>query len=125
MNENQDPLLDLGLDSIDGLFEKQDDMELAPAMPETAGQRSRDLRFFRQIPVRVTLEVASTELPLGELMQAGKGTVLALDKRAGAPLDVRVNGHLLARGEVVLVNGKYGLRLTEIVDEQLLDGLDA
>jgi flagellar motor switch protein FliN/FliY len=112
------------LDGLDGLFEKQDEVDLSNAAA-TNGSRNRDLRFFRQIPVKVTLEVASTELPLGELMQAGKGTVLALDKQAGAPLDVRVNGHLLARGEVVLVNGKYGLRLTEIVDEQLLDDLDA
>lgn len=123
MKETQDGLMDLGLDSFDGLFDKQDGLD-AEEMPVANESRSRDLRFFRQIPVRVTLEVASTELQLGELMQAGKGTVLALDKQAGAPLDVRVNGHLLARGEVVLVNGKYGLRLTEIVDEQLLDGLE-
>ncbi|WP_409421726.1 flagellar motor switch protein FliN [Pseudaeromonas sp. ZJS20] len=123
MSDTPETLMDLGLDGIDSLFDKPEEMDLS--VPISSEPRQRDLRFFRQIPVRVTLEVASTELPLGELMQAGKGSVLELDKPAGAPLDVRVNGHLLARGEVVLINGKYGLRLTEVVDEQLLDGLDA
>lgn len=121
MKESNVDLLDLGLDGLDNLFDKSDD-ELQLAEP-AARPQGRGLGFFRQIPVKVTLEVASVELPLGELMSAGAGAVLALDKKAGEPLDVRVNGHLLARGEVVLVNGKYGLRLVEIVDEQLLDDL--
>lgn len=122
MKESNVDLLDLGLDGLDHLFDKSDD-ELQLAEPAVIRPQGRGLGFFRQIPVKVTLEVASVELPLGELMNAGAGAVLALDKQAGEPLDVRVNGHLLARGEVVLVNGKYGLRLVEIVDEQLLDGL--
>ena len=56
-------------------------------------------------------------------MQIGEGAVIELDKQAGDPLDVRVNGRLLARGEVVVVNGKYGLRLVEIVDQQALGQL--
>jgi len=122
MKESNVDLLDLGLDGLDNLFDKSDD-ELQLAEPTSTRPHGRGLGFFRQIPVKVTLEVASVELPLGELMNAGAGAVLALDKQAGEPLDVRVNGHLLARGEVVLVNGKYGLRLVEIVDEQLLDDL--
>jgi len=122
MKESNVDLLDLGLDGLDNLFDKSDD-ELQLAEPASTRPQGRGLGFFRQIPVKVTLEVASVELPLGELMSAGAGAVLALDKQAGEPLDVRVNGHLLARGEVVLVNGKYGLRLVEIVDEQLLDDL--
>lgn len=119
MKETNETLMDLGLDGFEDLFEQNEEIQLSGNSVES---KPRDLSFFRNIPVRVTLEVASAELPLGELMQAGKGSVLALDKQAGAPLDVRVNGHLLARGEVVLVNGKYGLRLTEIIDEQLFNG---
>lgn len=93
-----------------------------PARPQPADLQ-RNLQMFRNIPVRVTLEVDSVEVPLADLLSLSEGTVLALDKPAGAPLDVRVNGVLLARAEVVVVNGKYGLRLLEVVDETALAGL--
>ncbi|MGL5706849.1 MAG: lateral flagellar motor switch protein LfiN, partial [Aeromonas sp.] len=73
---------------------------------------------------KVTLEVASTEVPLGDLMRVEEGAVIELDKLAGEPLDVRVNGRLLAKGEVVVVNGKYGLRLVDVIDTSLLGGMD-
>ena len=58
-------------------------------------------------------------------MNIGTGAVIELDKLAGEPLDVRVNGRLLARGEVVVINGKYGLRLVDIVDDQALSPQEA
>ena len=82
------------------------------------------MNFFRHIPVKVTLEVASAEISLGDLMQAESGSVIELDKMAGEALDVRVNGRLLARGEVVVVNGKYGLRLVEVLDAGMLSNLE-
>ncbi|MGL4205196.1 MAG: flagellar motor switch protein FliN [Aeromonadaceae bacterium] len=109
----------MGLDDLGSLFEEE--VHLDSVKPDA---RARDLSFFRNIPVNVTLEVASTELPLGDLMQVAEGSVIELDKQVGDPLDVRVNGRLLARGEVVVVNGKYGLRLVEIVDDQALQQLD-
>ncbi|MFC3913478.1 flagellar motor switch protein FliN [Pseudaeromonas sharmana] len=112
----------MGLDDLDNLFDEEGET----AHPDKSASRSapRDLNFFRHIPVKVTLEVASTELPLGELMHISEGAVIELDKQAGAPLDVRVNGRLLARGEVVVANGKYGLRLVDIIDQQALGQLD-
>ncbi len=108
----------MGLDDLDNLFDEESDaVRLDKSVPKSA---PRDLNFFRHIPVKVTLEVASTELPLGDLMQISEGAVIELDKQAGEPLDVRVNGRLLARGEVVVINGKYGLRLVDIVDDQAL-----
>lgn len=106
--------LDEGLllgDSLDSLF--QDEAE-----PEAKGVVSRDLSYFQQLPVKVSLEVASAEISLGELMQAGEGAVIELNKLAGEPLDVRVNGALLAQGEVVVANGRYGVRLTRILHQQ-------
>lgn len=74
----------------------------------------QDLSFFGKIPVHVTLEVASTELPLSELMKADASSVIMLDKLAGEPLDVKVNGALFAKAEVVVMNGNYGLRIVEL-----------
>ncbi|AJR07779.1 flagellar motor switch protein FliN [Photobacterium gaetbulicola] len=97
-----------------------------PAASETLGntaaaQASRDLGFFRQIPVTVTLEVASTDIALGELLTVGPNSVIELDKLNGEPLDVKVNGRLLGHAEVVVVNDKYGLRLTDIAEDALHD----
>lgn len=83
----------------------------------------RDIQLLRNIPVRVTLEVDSVEVPLAEVLSLGSGDVLALDKIAGAPLDVRVNGVLLGQAEVVVADGKYGLRLLEVTEDAALAGL--
>ena len=115
----------LDLDGLDQLF--GDDISMPSAadyLAPTSSSKQRDLSFFRQIPVKVTLEVASTEVPLGDLMRVEEGAVIELDKLAGEPLDVRVNGRLLAKGEVVVVNGKFGLRLVDVIDTNLLGGMD-
>lgn len=81
----------------------------APAQPT-----KQDLSFFGKIPVNVTLEVASTEIPLKDLMDVDTSSVIMLDKLAGEPLDVKVNGTLFAKAEVVVMNGNYGLRILEL-----------
>lgn len=80
----------------------------APALPQ------QDLSFFGKIPVHVTLEVASVEISLKELMDVDTSSVIQLDKLAGEPLDVKVNGALFAKAEVVVLNGNYGLRIVEL-----------
>ncbi|MCQ2032048.1 flagellar motor switch protein FliN [Stutzerimonas zhaodongensis] len=85
------------------------------AAPVTQPQAPRqDLSFFGKIPVNVTLEVASAEISLKELMECDTSSVIALDKVAGEPLDVKVNGTLFAKAEVVVINGSYGLRIVEL-----------
>ncbi|MTZ13993.1 flagellar motor switch protein FliN [Pseudomonas sp. JL972] len=74
----------------------------------------QDLSFFGKIPVNVTLEVASAEISLKELMECDTSSVIVLDKLAGEPLDVKVNGTLFAKAEVVVMNGSYGLRIVEL-----------
>lgn len=81
----------------------------------------QDLSFFGKIPVNVTLEVASTEIPLKELMDVDANSVITLDKLAGEPLDVKVNGALFAKAEVVVINGNYGLRIVELSGASLTD----
>ncbi|WP_047045977.1 flagellar motor switch protein FliN [Vibrio mexicanus] len=93
--------------------------EPSQAAPIEAKPAPKELSFFRQIPVTVTLEVASTSVSLGELMQVGPNSIIELDKLNGEPLDVKVNGHLLGHAEVVVVNDKYGLRITDIAEDAL------
>jgi flagellar motor switch protein FliN/FliY len=88
---------------------------IEPATTENQPQLpQQDLMFFGKIPVSVTLEVASTEISLKELMEVDASSVIVLDKMAGEPLDVKVNGALFAKGEVVVMNGNYGLRVVEL-----------
>ncbi|MCH1929362.1 FliM/FliN family flagellar motor switch protein [Shewanella sp. A25] len=72
--------------------------------------KSHGMGFFSEVPLTVTLEVASAQLTLGELSKVRDGDVLPLDKMAGEPLDVMVNGVAFAKAEVVIVDGRYGIR---------------
>ncbi|MDX1504267.1 MAG: flagellar motor switch protein FliN [Spongiibacter sp.] len=90
----------------------------------TSGQQARlrdrspsapDLDMVLDIPVRVTLEVGGTNMPIRDLLQLQQGAIVELERHAGEPLDVLVNGALIARGEVVVVEDKLGIRLTEVV----------
>ena len=67
------------------------------------------------IPVSISMEVGSTEINIRNLLQLNQGSVIELDRLAGEPLDVLVNGTLIAHGEVVVVNEKFGIRLTDVI----------
>ena len=67
------------------------------------------------IPVSISMEVGSTEISIRNLLQLNQGSVVELDRLAGEPLDVLVNGTLIAHGEVVVVNEKFGIRLTDVI----------
>lgn len=75
-----------------------------------------DLQLLMDVPMQVMVEVGRARLPLSEIMALGSGSIVALDKRDGDPVDLRVNGKLVARGEVVLIEDSYGIRVTEILD---------
>ncbi|QQX80545.1 flagellar motor switch protein FliN [Shewanella sp. KX20019] len=100
----------------DDNFLLDDDFFAEDVVEESKAQAKpvKDMSFFNQLPVHVTLELASVEISLGELAKMGEGDVVALDRMVGEPLDIRVNGALLGRGEVVEVNGRYGVRLLEV-----------
>jgi len=76
---------------------------------------SPELDVILDIPVTVSMEVGNTEITIRNLLQLNKGSVIELDRMAGEPLDVLVNGTLIAHGEVVVVNDKFGIRLTDVV----------
>ena len=75
----------------------------------------QNLDFILDIPLKVSVELGRAQVVIKDLLQLGQGSVLELDKRAGEPLEVLVNGKLVARGEVVVVNEKFGIRLTDII----------
>ncbi len=75
----------------------------------------KNLDFILDIPLEVTVELGRSKMVIHDLLQLGQGSVIELTKLAGEPLDVLVNGKLVARGEAVVVNEKFGIRLTDII----------
>lgn len=80
-----------------------------------ADSAKRELDFILDIPLDVSAELGRTRLLINELLQLGQGSVVELNKLAGEPLEVYVNGKLVARGEAVVINEKFGVRLTDII----------
>jgi flagellar motor switch protein FliN len=74
-----------------------------------------DLNLILDIPVQLTVELGRTRIPIKHILQLAQGSVVELEALAGEPMDVLVNGYLIAQGEVVVVNDKFGIRLTDIV----------
>ena len=87
-------------------------------MPKNNGPVTLDgpnLDVILDIPVSISMEVGSTDINIRNLLQLNQGSVIELDRLAGEPLDVLVNGTLIAHGEVVVVNEKFGIRLTDVI----------
>ena len=94
--------------------------QVAPAAftnftPTGAGGAGNDINMILDIPVQLTVELGRTRIPIKHILQLAQGSVVELDALAGEPMDVLVNGYLIAQGEVVVVNDKFGIRLTDIV----------
>lgn len=93
-------------------FDAMDDPFAAVGKP--AGG-ANDINMVLDIPVQLSVELGRTKVPIKYILQLGQGSVVELDALAGEPMDVLVNGYLIAQGEVVVVNDKFGIRLTDIV----------
>ena len=91
-----------------------------PDLPElgdgTAPGETRDLRLLADVQVELAVELGRVKLPLRDLLSLAPGAVLELDRSADAPVDVLVNGCLVARGEVVVIDGAFGVRVTAVVE---------
>ena len=81
----------------------------------TASAPAMNLNMVLDIPVQLSVELGRTKLPIKQVLQLKPGSIVELDSVAGEPVDVLVNGYLIAQGEVVVVNGKFGIRLTDVV----------
>ena len=94
--------------------------QVAPASfqnfpPTVASAAGNDINMILDIPVQLTVELGRTRIPIKHILQLAQGSVVELEALAGEPMDVLVNGYLIAQGEVVVVNEKFGIRLTDIV----------
>ena len=87
----------------------------APAGAGDGASAGNDINMILDIPVQLTVELGRTRIPIRNILQLAQGSVVELDALAGEPMDVLVNGFLIAQGEVVVVNDKFGIRLTDIV----------
>lgn len=95
--------------------EKAAEAAATPAATEADATKDRNLALILDIPLRVTVELGRTKMPVNELLNLGQGSVIELNKLAGEPMEVFVNDKLIARGEAVVVNEKFGVRLTDII----------
>lgn len=89
--------------------------EQGSALDNLDPAKDRNLQMILDIPLRVTVELGRTKMPVSELLNLGQGSVIELAKLAGEPMEVFVNDKLIARGEAVVVNEKFGVRLTDII----------
>ena len=100
------------------------DMTEAPVV-DAGLSGGRNYRLLADIPLRLSVEVGSTSLKLAELMDLNEGSVVELDRQSNELLDILVNGTLVARGEVVTVGGKFGIRVVDVVaTEARLSGIE-
>ncbi|MGI1677443.1 MAG: flagellar motor switch protein FliN [Cellvibrionaceae bacterium] len=99
----------------DGAAAQELDDFSGEGMQSSAGNGNPDLDVILDIPVNMSMEVGSTSITIRNLLQLNQGSVIELDRLAGEPLDVLVNGMLIAHGEVVVVNEKFGIRMTDVI----------
>ncbi|CDI02547.1 MAG: flagellar motor switch protein FliN [Candidatus Competibacter denitrificans] len=102
-----------------------DTLESAPATPALGegadllgGKTGQNLDMVLDIPINLSLELGHTRMSIRELLRLTQGSVVKLDRPGGDPLDILVNGCLVARGEVVVVNDRFGVRITDIVSQE-------
>lgn len=95
-----------------------------PGAPDD-GNLPSSLDLVMDIPLRVAVELGSTKLKIKDVLELGRGSVVELSRLAGEPVDLLVNGKLMAKGEVVVINENFGLRITEIVGRaERMNGLN-
>ena len=104
--------------------EQQQEAELRDFSAPQSGTSSENLRVLENIEVQLAVEVGNTQIKIGDLLRLKEGSVIELDRLAGDPLDILVNGTMIAKGEIVMVGERFGVRFTEIVDpEQRVESL--
>lgn len=86
-----------------------------PLSPDSGASQARELEMIMDIPVKLTVELGRTKLTIKQLLELAQGSVIELDGLAGEPMDILINGYLIAQGEVVVIEDKYGIRITEII----------
>jgi len=99
-----------------GEFQAAEFQEVGAGAAETTPGLAANIDLIMDVPVTLSLEVGRTEMSVGKLLRMTQGAVVELDRNAGEPLDVMVNGALIAHGEIVVINDKFGIRLIDVVN---------
>jgi flagellar motor switch protein FliN/FliY len=86
-----------------------------PLATPQLGKATREMEMIMDIPVKLSVELGRTRITIKQLLELAQGSVLGLDGLAGEPMDILINSYLIAQGEVVVVDDKYGIRITEII----------
>ena len=102
------------------MAEENDNTEIEESVEEASSEEAiaqgeRELDFILDIPLELSVELGKTKMIVNDLLQLGQGSIIELNKLAGEPLEVYINRKLIARGEVVVVNEKFGVRLTDVI----------
>ena len=107
------------IDLVKGVADAAEGVVKATAAPTpAAGKMPSNLDFLLDVTLQVSVEVGRTRMTIQDLLQLGQGSVIELTKLAGEPLDIFINERLVARGEAVIVNEKFGVRITDIISQQ-------
>lgn len=92
--------------------------EVLDAKEKTDKSINYDFDLILNVPVNISVEIGRTKITIQRLLQLNQGSVIELDRLAGEPLDIRVNGTLVAHGEAVVINDKFGIRLTDVINKE-------
>lgn len=125
-NENQkETAVEQGLEDVAKAASEVADAAAAAASSPVKKNPARTLDFILDVSLQVTVEVGRSRMTIHDLLQLGQGSVVELEKLAGESLDIYINGKPVARGEAVIVNEKFGVRLTDIISpEDRIEGLE-
>ena len=115
MDEWADALNEAGDTQTDDVSNDVERAELQNLQESSTGTSDVSMDVLLDIPVTISMEIGRTKINIRNLLQLNQGSVVELDRLAGEPLDVIVNGTLIAHGEVVVVNEKFGIRLTDVI----------
>lgn len=103
---------------MDDINQTENNMDLNQAGQQAAAEEEfneRELDFILDIPLELSVELGKSKMLVNDLLQLGQGSIVELNKLAGEPVEIYINRKLIARGEVVVVNEKFGVRLTDII----------
>ena len=86
-------------------------------------EQKENLQLLMDVPLQISVEIGSTKKKIKDILEFSQGTIIELERHAGAPVDVMVNGNLIARGDVVVIDDNFAVRITEIVKSKFMDSL--
>lgn len=101
--------------TTDKIADGAPEFEASTAPVASGASPMQDIQMVLDIPVQLSVELGRTRVPIKYILQLAQGSIVELDALAGEPMDVLINGYLIAQGEVVVVEDKYGIRITEII----------